>query len=161
MGSELAPWEEWNHDRPLPWERAEDPLRAGFGRFLADLGGLYRASPALWATDPEPSTFAWIDAADVESSVYSWIRRAGDDLCVVVQNLTPVPRHGYRLGLPRAGSWAEVLNTDSAHYGGSDTGNLGGVEAEEQAWHGQAASATLTLPPLATLFLRPRGAVSD
>jgi 1,4-alpha-glucan branching enzyme len=155
MGSELATWEEWDHDRPLPWERGDDPLRAGFARFLADLGALYGDAPALWAAEPEPSTFAWIDAADVEASVYSWIRRAGTDLMVVVQNLTPVPRHGYRLGLPQAGYWTEALNSDSAHYGGSDLGNLGGVEAEELTWHGQPASASLTLPPLATLFLRP------
>jgi 1,4-alpha-glucan branching enzyme len=156
MGTELAPDQEWDHDRPLPWERSEDPLRACLGRFMEDLGALYLASPALWASDPEPTTFAWIDAADVESSVYSWIRRAGADELVVIQNLTPVPRHGYRLGLPRGGRWEEAMNTDSAHYGGSDVGNLGGVEAVDEPWHGQPASAVLTLPPLGTLVLRPR-----
>ncbi|HET6379528.1 MAG TPA: 1,4-alpha-glucan branching protein GlgB [candidate division Zixibacteria bacterium] len=155
MGTELAPWQEWDHDRALPWERGLDPLRAGFSRFLTDLGHLYHDAPALWAGDDEPGGFAWIDASDVESSVYSWIRAAGDDLMVVVQNLTPVPRHDYRLGVPRAGRWVEALNTDSEHYGGSNVGNFGGVQAEEVGWHGQPASVRLTLPPLATLFLRP------
>jgi 1,4-alpha-glucan branching enzyme len=155
MGSELAPWTEWSHDRPLDFALADEPMRAGFARFLADLGALYLATPALWAADPDPDTFAWIDAADVESSVYSWIRRAGDRLAVIVQNLTPVPRQAYRLGVPRAGHWDEVLNSDSEHYGGSNLGNLGGLQAEQQPWHGQPASVELTLPPLATLVLVP------
>ncbi|HEX6140692.1 MAG TPA: 1,4-alpha-glucan branching protein GlgB, partial [Candidatus Limnocylindria bacterium] len=155
MGSELAPDAEWSHDRALPWESASEPMRAGFLRFVEDLGRLYAASPALWAADPDGSTFEWIDASDVEASVFSWIRRAGEEMLVVVQNLTPVPRHGYRLGMPAAGHWEEALNSDSEHYGGSNLGNLGGVVAGDPGWHGQPASATLTLPPLATLFLRP------
>jgi 1,4-alpha-glucan branching enzyme len=154
MGSELAPWEEWNHDRPLPWGSADEGIRAGFGRFMADLGRLYRATPALWAADDEPESFAWIDASDVESSVYSYIRRAGDEQAVVIMNMTPVVRHDYRLGLPAAGHWVEALNTDSEHYGGSNVGNLGGVTAGEPGWHGQPASAALTLPPLSVLVLR-------
>jgi 1,4-alpha-glucan branching enzyme len=157
MGSELAPWEEWSHDRPLPWELEQEPMRAGLGRFLADLGALYRATPALWEADIEPGTFAWIDAGDVESSVVSWLRWAGDEVVAVIANLTPVPRTGYRIGLPRAGHWDEALNSDSEHYGGSNMGNLGGVEAEPISHHGQPASAVLTLPPLATLVLRPTG----
>jgi 1,4-alpha-glucan branching enzyme len=154
MGSELAPMQEWDHDRPLPWDSADDGLRAGFGRFLADLGALYRSAPALWAADVEPEGFAWIDASDVEASVYSYIRRAGAEVVVVVLNMTPVPRHAYRLGVPSAGPWEEALNTDSAHYGGSNLGNLGGVLAGEPGWHGQPASAELTLPPLSALILR-------
>jgi 1,4-alpha-glucan branching enzyme len=155
MGTELAPPLEWNHDRPLPWELLDEPMHGGLARFIEDLGRVYGASPALWAADHEPEGFAWIDAADVEASVYAWIRRAGDDLCVVVLNLTPVPRHGYRLGLPRAGRWEEALNSDSEHYRGSNLGNLGGVEARDEPWHGQPASAELTLPPLSGLILRP------
>jgi 1,4-alpha-glucan branching enzyme len=154
MGSELAPWEEWNHDRPLPWGSADEGIRAEFGRFMADLGRLYRATPALWAADDEPESFAWIDASDVESSVYSYIRRAGDEQAVVIMNMTPVVRHDYRLGLPAAGHWVEALNTDSEHYGGSNVGNLGGITAGEPGWHGQPASAALTLPPLSVLVLR-------
>jgi 1,4-alpha-glucan branching enzyme len=153
MGSELAPDAEWDHDRRLRWEIGDEPLRAAFGRYLADLGALYRSTPALWAAEPEPETFAWIDASDVEASVYSYLRRAGDEQLVVVLNMTPVPRQGYRLGLPATGRWEEALNSDSEHYGGSNLGNLGGVLAEEVSWHGQPASASLTLPPLAALVL--------
>jgi 1,4-alpha-glucan branching enzyme len=91
----------------------------------------------------------------VESSVYSWIRRAGDEVAVVILNLTPVPRYEYRLGLPLGGTWVEAINSDSEHYGGSNLGNLGGVEAVEDGWHGQPFSASLSLPPLAGLILRP------
>ena len=154
MGTELAPMQEWNHDQPLPWDSADEGLRAGFGRYLADLGALYRSSPALWAADVEPDGFAWVDASDVEASVYSYIRRGGEESMVVVLNMTPVPRHAYRLGLPSTGHWEEALNSDSEHYGGSNLGNLGGVVADEPGWHGQPASAELTLPPLAALVLR-------
>ncbi|HEX2194989.1 MAG TPA: 1,4-alpha-glucan branching protein GlgB [Candidatus Limnocylindria bacterium] len=156
MGTELAPDTEWDHDQPLPWEIGEDGLRAAFGRYLADLGTLYRSTPALWAADPEPDAFAWIDASDVESSVYSYLRRAGDEVAAVVLNMTPVPRDGYRLGLPSEGSWDEALNSDSEHYGGSNVGNLGGVVADPMTWHGQPASALLTLPPLGAVILRHR-----
>jgi len=155
MGTELASWQEWAHDRALAWETADEPMRAAFGRYLADLGALYLAAPALWEADPDPQGFSWIDASDVEASVYSYVRRAADDLAVVVLNLTPVPRHGYRLGLPHAGHWVEALNSDSEHYGGSNQGNLGGVPADDTSWHGQPASARLTLPPLSALILRP------
>ncbi len=156
MGTELAPWGDWSHDRPLPWEIADEPMRAAFGRYLADLGALYRDTPALWAADPDPQGFSWIDASDVESSVYSYVRRAGEQVAVVVLNLTPIPRHDYRLGLPAAGDWEEALNSDSEHYGGSNLGNLGAIRAEETSWHGQPASARLSLPPLAALILRAR-----
>ena len=155
MGSELAPSTEWDHDRSLPWELLEAPMHGGVAHFVEDLNRVYLETPALWAGDEETDGFAWIDASDVESSVYAWIRRAGDDVAVVVLNLTPVPRHQYRLGLPRAGHWAEAINSDSEHYGGSNLGNLGGLEASDEGWHGQPASAVLSLPPLAGLILRP------
>jgi 1,4-alpha-glucan branching enzyme len=155
MGSELASPTEWNHDRSLPWELLEEPMHGGMAHFVEDLNRLYLDTPALWAADEETDGFAWIDASDVESSVYAWIRRAGDEVAVIVLNLTPVPRHGYRLGLPRAGHWLEALNSDSQHYGGSNLGNLGGVEATDEGWHGQPASALLSLPPLSGLILRP------
>jgi 1,4-alpha-glucan branching enzyme len=155
MGTELAPWTEWNHDAPLPWDLADEPLHAQLGRFLEDLGRLYASTPALWAADPEPGTFAWIDASDVESSVFSYIRSAGEQLAVVVQNLTPVVRFDYRLGVPAGGRWREALNSDSEHYGGSNVGNLGLLQTSDQAWHGQPSSVQLTLPPLATLILLP------
>jgi 1,4-alpha-glucan branching enzyme len=158
MGSELASSEEWSHDRALPWELAAEPMRAAYGRFVADLGKLYLDSPALWAADPDPQTFAWIDASDVESSVFSYIRRAGENVLVVVQNLTPVARRGYQLGLPQAGRWEEALNSDSEHYGGSNVGNQGAIVADAAPFHGQPASARLTLPGLGTIVLRPAAA---
>jgi 1,4-alpha-glucan branching enzyme len=155
MGAEIGMWEEWSHDRSLPWHLLDEPMHRGLATFVEDLGRVYRETPALWRADHEPDGFAWIDASDVESSVFSWIRRAGDDLAVVVLNLTPVPRQPYRLGLPRDGRWTEVLNSDSEHYGGSNLGNLGGIDAADESWHGQPASAELTLPPLSGLILRP------
>jgi 1,4-alpha-glucan branching enzyme len=155
MGAEFGMPDEWSHDRALPWELLEQPLHGGLAHFVEDLGRVYASTPALWAADPDPEGFAWIDASDVESSVYSWIRRAGDEVAVVVLNLTPVPRHDYRLGLPLGGTWVEAINSDSEHYGGSNLGNLGGVEAVEDGWHGQPFSASLSLPPLAGLILRP------
>jgi len=157
MGAEMAPWTEWSHDHPLPWELQKAPMHGGVTRFMEDLGRVYLSSPALWAADHDADGFAWIDASDVESSVYAWIRRGGSQLAVVVLNLTPVPRHGYRLGLPLAGRWEEAMNSDSDHYGGSNVGNLGGVVASAEPWHGQPASAVLTLPPLSGLILHPQG----
>jgi 1,4-alpha-glucan branching enzyme len=154
MGTEVAPWDEWSHDRALPWDLLDEPMHGGIARFVEDLGRVYAETPALWAGDYEPDGFAWIDASDVESSVFSWIRRGGGQVAVVVLNLTPVPRPEYRLGLPSSGRWAEVLNSDSEHYGGSNLGNLGGVIAEEEPWHGQPFSASLSLPPLSGLVLR-------
>jgi 1,4-alpha-glucan branching enzyme len=130
-------------------------MHGGLAHFMEDLGRVYLSSPALWAADHEPDGFAWVDASDVEASVYSWIRRGAGETAVVVLNMTPVPRVDYRLGLPHGGRWIEAINTDSEHYGGSNLGNLGGVEAVESSWHGQPFSTTLTLPPLAGLILRP------
>jgi 1,4-alpha-glucan branching enzyme len=129
-------------------------MRAAFGRFLEDLGALYVGSRALWASEPDPATFSWIDAADVEASVISYLRRGAGEVLAVIANLTPVVRYGYRIGLPAAGPWEEVLNTDSGFYGGSNVGNLGVLMAEPTSQHGQPASTHLTLPPLATLVLR-------
>ena len=156
MGAELGMWEEWSHDRALPWSLLDEPMHGGMARFVEDLGRVYRSTPALWASDDAPDGFEWIDASNVEESVYAWIRRGGEGRgseAVVVLNLTPVPRHGYRLGMPSAGRWVEAINSDSEHYGGSNLGNLGGVEAVEERFHGQPASASLTLPPLSGLIL--------
>jgi 1,4-alpha-glucan branching enzyme len=160
MGSELAPPTEWNHDAALPWGLSGEPMHASFGRFVEDLGRLYASTPALWAGDHERDGFAWIDANDADTSVISWLRRVPGsdeprDVIAVVLNLTPVVRYGYRLGLPLAGRWEEALNSDAEIYGGSNVGNLGGVEAADEPWHGLPASASLTLPPLAAVFLRP------
>jgi 1,4-alpha-glucan branching enzyme len=163
MGSELAPEQEWNHDRALPWKEAEgDPARAAYARLFADLAELYRSSPSLWAGDSDPGGFAWIDGeGTTDPYVVAWVRRGTvpgmprDELTVVVQNGAATPRQGYRLGLPVVGRWEEVLNTDSASYGGTNVGNGGAVLAEPHPWGGHPASAIVTLPARGVLFLRP------
>jgi 1,4-alpha-glucan branching enzyme len=158
MGGELAQEREWNHDRSLDWHLLDDPGHAGVQRLVADLNWAYRGIPALWERDHDPAGFSWIDANDADDNVLSFLRKdaSGDDVVVCVANLSPVPRMNFRVGLPLPGPYDEVINTDSKHYGGSNLGNLGRIEAEELTWHNQPCSATLTLPPLAVLWLRPR-----
>jgi 1,4-alpha-glucan branching enzyme len=158
MGAELAPEREWNHDAELDWwildhwdshRRLRDMVR--------DLNRIYRSHPALWQADTDPAGFEWIDANDAEQSVLSFLRKGCDegDVLACIANLTPLPRSGYRIGLPAPGRWSEVLNTDASEWGGDGIGNLGAVEAEETPWHGQHWSAAVTLPPLSVLWLTP------
>jgi 1,4-alpha-glucan branching enzyme len=160
MGQEFAQPAEWNHDETLPWHLLDDPAHGGVQRLVADLNALYRDQPALHRLDGSPAGFEWIDAADAENSIFAWVRR--DDLgrqLIVVSNMTPLPRPGYRLGVPsEAGTtgWREVLNTDAKIYGGSDVGNAGGLlPCEDVGAQGRSRSIQLTLPPLATLYLVP------
>ena len=158
MGAEIGQRSEWNPNAQLDWPLVEQvPRRAALQRFVADLNRLYVSEPALWQADYEPAGFQWIDCADHEQSVLSFLRRpsgAGPELLVIL-NLTPVPRYGYRVGLPRAGFWQEVLNSDAELYGGSNLGNLGGVMAEERPAHHRPCSAAFTLPPLSVVVFRP------
>jgi 1,4-alpha-glucan branching enzyme len=157
MGQEFAQGAEWSHERSLDWHLLENPDHVGIQRLVRDLNHAYRDEPALWELDFEPTGFYWIEANDAENNVVAFARRDTDNdrVVVVVANLSPTPRHGYRLGLPRAGRWREALNTDSSFYGGTDTGNYGGVIAEPLGWHGQPFSAELSLPPLGVLWLVP------
>jgi 1,4-alpha-glucan branching enzyme len=158
MGGEFGQTREWYHEESLDWHLLElGPYHVGLQRLVQDLNRLYREAPALHEVDFEPAGFQWMDAHDWEQSVVAFIRRARDpeDFLLVVSNFTPVPRHGYRVGVPRAGWYAERLNTDAALYGGSNVGNAGGVPAEPRPWQGQPASLALTLPPLATVILAP------
>jgi 1,4-alpha-glucan branching enzyme len=156
MGSELAQESEWSHERSIDWEALADPLHQGAQALVRDLNRAYRARPALWERDASPEGFAWIDPNDVDDNALSFIRfGASGEALVCLCNFSPVPRVDYRIGLPRPGRWTEVLNTDADTYGGSNVGNLGGVEAEEIGWDGQPASAKVTLPPLATVWLAP------
>ncbi|GIJ27847.1 1,4-alpha-glucan branching enzyme GlgB [Micromonospora qiuiae] len=156
MGCELADDREWSEERGLDWHLLHDPARAGVQRLVADLNRAYRDSPALWAQDTSPAGFRWLAGDDVTNNTVSFIRIAPDGTALVcVANFSARPLEGYRLGLPAAGAWAEILNTDSHHYGGSGVGNLGTVHAEPLPWHGQPASAALRVPPLAALWLRP------
>ncbi len=163
MGQEFAQVREWSHERSLDWHLLEDPAHAGIQSLVRDLNHLYRDHPALWELDHEPAGFWWIEANDAERNVIAFCRAApGDveerDMVVCVLNLSAAPHHGYRVGLPRGGRWAEALNTDSTYYGGSDQGNYGGVEAEATGWHDQPYSAELTLPPLGAVWLVPEAA---
>ncbi len=156
MGAELAPWEEWDHDRALPWHLRDEPWHAAVGRLLADLNQLHRDVPALHARDADPAGFRWLVAEDADNSVLAFLRLAPDaEPVVVVGNFTPITRSNYRLGVPSGGWWDERLNTDASVYAGSGVGNYGRVEAHPIPLHGQPWSLTLTLPPLGMLYLTP------
>ncbi|OYX73745.1 MAG: 1,4-alpha-glucan branching enzyme [Rhizobiales bacterium 32-66-11] len=157
MGCEFGQTSEWNHDAELPWFLLDDALHRGVQKLVRDLNALYRAVPALHVRDTTPDGFAWIVGDDVDNSVFAFFRFADTGGPVlVVANMTPVPRHGYRIGVPQGGPWEEMLNTDAAEYGGSGIGNLGAVEAIDGGSHGQPFSVSLSLPPLGALFLRPK-----
>jgi 1,4-alpha-glucan branching enzyme len=157
MGQEFAQEAEWSHDRSLDWHLLERPEHAGIQSLVRDLNRAYKAEPALWEMDYDGTGFWWIEANAADDNVFAFARRTRDSerVVVVAMNLSPSPRHNYRLGLPRSGRWTERLNTDAEYYGGSNQGNLGGVESEGVGWHGQPFSAELTLPPLAVLWLVP------
>jgi 1,4-alpha-glucan branching enzyme len=158
MGGEFGQTTEWNHDESLPWHLLDQgPYHGGVQRLVADLNRLYRETPALYEIDFEPAGFEWIDCHDAEQSALSFVRHGRDprNLMVCVCNFTPVPRRGYRVGVPAAGFYTEVLNTDGTAYGGSNLGNGGGIPSEPSPWHGQPHSVVITLPPLAALWLRP------
>jgi len=158
MGCEFGQSGEWNHDSGLDWWLLEaGPYHRGVQRLVADLNKLYRAERALWESDYDVEGFRWIDCTDQESSVFVFLRQTPDRASelLVIMNLTPALREHYRVGLTRGGRWAEVFNSDTAGYGGSNAGNLGGVTAEEFKWHDQPHSAELTLPPLSVLVFRP------
>ncbi len=156
MGQEFGQRQEWNFRWQLDWHLLEQPLHRGVQDCVRDLNALYRGNPALHVADCEPDGFRWIVADDGDQSVFAWVRfgREGDPPVVVACNFTPVPRYDYRIGVPGDGEWTELLNTDGTQYGGSGVGNLGRVTATAEPSHGFPASLALTLPPLATVFLR-------
>jgi 1,4-alpha-glucan branching enzyme len=155
MGTELAPWAEWNHDTSLDWHLRDVPNRAAFGRFIARLSSVYKQQSALWRDDANWGGFSWIDVADKENSVIAYVRRDGESHVVVLLNLTPVPREKYRVGVPENARYARVLSTDDADWGGSGYAAFDAVDAEAFPFHGQAQSIELTLPPLAAVVLAP------
>jgi 1,4-alpha-glucan branching enzyme len=159
MGGEFAQEQEWSHDRSLDWHLLEHAEHAGVHQLVRELNRVYRDEPALWECDHDPTGFRWLEANDAAANVLAFARYStdGSRVLVCVCNLAPVPRPDYRLGLPQAGRWREALNTDSTYYGGSDVGNLGGVESEAVPWHDQPFSAELTLPPLGVVWLVPEG----
>ncbi|WP_461534696.1 1,4-alpha-glucan branching protein GlgB [Spongorhabdus nitratireducens] len=162
MGAELGTNREWNHDTELDWPLLEQPFPAGVSKLIQDLNRVYRQYAGFWAGDYNPSGFQWLIGDDAERSVFAFCRQGINEAhneCVIlaISNMTPMIRYDYRVGVPKAGRWLEVLNTDSELYGGSNVGNAGEItamlEASHNQLHGQPASLTLTLPPLATLYL--------
>ncbi len=158
MGGEIGQRAEWNENGQLDWWLLDaGPFHRGLQKFVEDLNQLYAATPALWQGDYDPGGFYWIDCADRENSVLSFVRQTADGAnpLVVILNLTPVPRQKYRVGLPRAGQWREVLNSDAEIYGGSNQGNFGGVTAGNVPCHNQLHSAEFFLPPLSAVVFQP------
>jgi len=155
MGGELAQDREWNHDRSLDWHLLDDEGHLGMQRLVADLNKTYKGVPALWEYDSSPDGFRWIDANDADNNVLSFYRTGSSDErhLVCVCNLSPIPRMGFRLGLPSGNAYREIVNTDSETYAGTNMGNLGEVIPEPIPWHGLEHSAMVTLPPLAVLWL--------
>ena len=156
MGGEFGSTREWDQDEPLDWSLLEHGPHRGVQRLVTDLNLLYRSEPALHELDCEPEGFEWAEGGDAQNSVLAFLRRSADGgrWILVVMNFTPLARSGYRVGVPRGGLWAEVLNTDAEVYGGTGVGNLGGFDAEPTPWHGRTHSLPLTLPPLGAVFLR-------
>ena len=159
MGQEFAQAAEWNHNQSLDWSCLGDERHEGMQRLVRDLNTVYREQPALHVKDCDPDGFQWIESNDSDASTYAWIRRGAENDCpvVVISNFTPVERIDWTCGLPHGGRWVERLNTDASIYGGGDRGNMGAVHAIEEGWHGQPASAKVTVPPLSTVILTYEG----
>lgn len=157
MGGEFGQWREWDHQSSLEWHLLDEDLHGKLQAYVRDLNRLYRSQPALYERDFQPEGFEWIDCHDWEGSVLTFLRRAKDpaDFLVIAVNFTPVPRENYRVGVPEAGFYRELLNSDSDFYGGSNLGNAGGVVADPIPAFGRPYSLSLTLPPLAILILKP------
>jgi 1,4-alpha-glucan branching enzyme len=184
MGSEFGQISEWSADNGLDWWVLDFDVHQGVQRLSRDLNTIYRQTPALWELDASGDGFGWIDSNDAQGNTLSFLRyaapvgtgavadkdadaatdavvSAGDAkretsaVLACIANFSAVPHLDYRVGLPRAGRWREVLNTDAAVYGGSGTGNMGVIEAVAEPWHGEPASAVITVPPLGVLWLSP------
>jgi 1,4-alpha-glucan branching enzyme len=160
MGGEYAQGREWSHDQSLDWHQSEQSWHRGVMQWVADLNRVYRTESALHEQDCRSAGFEWVDCNDAASSIISFLRKSATtgEQVLVVCNFTPVPRHGYRVGVPYAGRWDELLNSDAMIYGGSGQGNQGGFEVEEMPWHGRPYSLMLTVAPLAVMFFKGRQA---
>ncbi|AKT37258.1 1,4-alpha-glucan branching protein GlgB [Chondromyces crocatus] len=158
MGGEFAQWREWNHDVSLDWHLTNEDAHRQIQLLVGELNRAYREEPALHALDCDARGFQWIDANDADHSVLVYERRGTreEDRIVVALNFTPVPLYNYRIGVPGAGTWEELLNTDATTFGGSGQGNLGAVEAAPVPWQNRDFSLALTLPPLGAVLLKPR-----
>ncbi|WP_454198010.1 1,4-alpha-glucan branching protein GlgB [Nocardia sp. Marseille-Q1738] len=156
MGQDFGQFREWSHDRGLDWHELGNPLHQGITALVRDLNAVYRAYPALWSQDTTPGGYAWIEANDRANNVLAFLRYGSDGSVVAcVYNFSGSMHEAYRVGLPQAGRWLELLNTDAVHYSGSGIGNLGEVMATDEPWHDRPASATVTLAPNTAVWLRP------
>jgi 1,4-alpha-glucan branching enzyme len=156
MGQELAQRHEWSEAGSLDWHLLQHDSHRGIQRLVTDLNHLYAIEPALHQVDFDWHGFEWIDANDADNSVLTFLRRGknSEDLILAILNATPVVREGYRLGVPHPGFYREIMNTDAAHYGGSNVGNKGGQQAAQHPAQGRPHSLVLTLPPLAAIYLK-------
>ena len=162
MGSELAQEREWDHDRSLDWHLLDQPRHKGIQTLVRDLNRVYSETLALHELDFSAAGFEWIDWQDADNSVFCWLRRATDGTVVIcVSNFTPLVRRGYRLGVPQAGDYVELINTDDEKYGGSGVRSSGEIVAQGVEAHGRPYSLTIDLPPLATMMLIMKDAVSE
>ena len=150
MGMELGQWNEWNHESSLDWHLLNEDSHSGLQRFMKDLNRTYREHSALYEDDFSPDGFGWIDANDSANSILSFARYSKErkETVLVIANMTPVPRHNYRVGVPLEGKWLEILNSDANLYGGSGMGNMGGAETNPVPAHGEEQSINIVLPPL-------------
>jgi 1,4-alpha-glucan branching enzyme len=156
MGSEFAQSAEWNDKAGLDWWLLDFPEHAGVLAAVRALNHVYRETPALYTLDESPEGFEWLESNDADNNVFAWVRKDGrGDFLVSISNFSPAVRADYRLGLPLPGSWVEVLNTDATEFGGTGVKNAGRLESEPIGWHGRTQSVALTIPPLATIWLRP------
>jgi 1,4-alpha-glucan branching enzyme len=163
MGAEFGQWGEWGETRSLEWYLLQWPTHTGVQDWVRDLNHFYQEQPALWQHDFDPSGYQWIEANDAEQSIFTYLRYADDpsDFLVIACNFTPVPRYDYRIGVPAMGEYAELLNSDSDHYGGGNIGNNGAVNAEAIPWHAWSQSIGLTIPPLGIVILKKTAAAES
>jgi len=157
QGMDFGQGDEWTEARSVDWHLLQFPLQGGLQRCVADLQRVYKSQPALHEVDFDWHGFEWLESHDNENSVFAFLRKALDpnDVVAVACNFTPVPRYGYRIGVPTGGPWREIFNTDSSLYAGGNIGNGGLVWALDEPWAGQPHCLNLTLPPLAGLYLKP------
>ncbi|MCK4710912.1 MAG: alpha amylase C-terminal domain-containing protein, partial [Gammaproteobacteria bacterium] len=156
MGCEFAQGPEWNHDKELDWYVLDYPLHRGMKTLVSDLNYLYKQQLPLHKYDFEPQGFEWVDCNDTDQSVLSYIRRSDDETLIIILNFTPIPRENYRIGVPEAGVYGEIMNSDSEYYAGSNISNGVHIVSDDIAWMNKPASLSITLPPLAGIVLKKR-----
>ena len=154
MGGDIGQYDEWDHDAAVQWDLLKYPYHQGIQNLVADLNRLYRAEPSLYHYDFAQAGFEWINCHDSSQSVLAYRRLAEHESLIVVLNFTPLPRHDYCIGVPEAGFYTEILNTDAEIYGGCSLGNMGGIRADSRPWGGFKHSLRMTVPPLAAIVLK-------